>query len=339
MKLMSGVISDYLRRRKLLITLGYSLLMLSRPLMAVSSTFATVFASRMMDRLGNGLQATPREALIADVAPTHIRGACYGVRQALATAGSFFGGVCGFLAMWWTAKNYQQVFWIATIPAIISVVLLIFALKDPLAQKDVDPETHSPRKHPLHWADIPRLGRSYWKLIGVATVFMMARVSEAFLILLATGRFGLDPTYAPMILMTYNLTYSLTSYPIGAISDRYGRYPVMVLGFFTLILADIVLALAVDLTMVFLGIAIWGIQLGITQNAFTAKIADLVPEDLKGTGFGFFYLITAIASVVSGSIAGYVCHFYNESIMFGVSAVIALFALGLLSLIKTKKKA
>lgn len=337
MKLFSGIISDYLQRRKRLIVLGYALLALSRPLLAISSTFSTVFLARVMDRFGNGIQATPRDALIGDIAPPEHRGACFGLRQALGTAGSFVGGILGVIAMWWTANNYHQVFWLATIPAVLALVILIVSVKDPkLKDKEIDKETHQPKKHPIHLADLKRLGNNYWKLMIVVTVFMTARVSEAFLILHATQNHGLDPAYSSIILICYNLTYSLASYPVGALSDRFGRYPILFLGFVTLILSDLVLFFSFNIYMVFIGVSLWGVQLAITQNTFTAKIADLVPSDLKGTGFGFFYLISAVASILSGWIGGKIAHDFDEGAMFGVSSLIAILALIFLYAFKGK---
>ncbi len=327
-KVLSGVFSDYLQRRKVIMIWGFALATLARPILAVSSSFGAVFTSRVLDRIGNGVQSTPRDALVGDLSPASIKGECFGLRQSLATAGSFFGGVVGVLAMVLTNQNFHVVFWVATIPAVLGLIILVSLVKDPhLADHKV------PEKHPIRWSDIPRLGRSYWILMIVTAFFMLARVGEAMLILHAHQNFGLSGSYTPLVLMLYNGTNALSSYPIGRLSDRISRYSLLALGFATLIVADIFLSSATDLWVMLLGVAVWGIQIGITQSMFLALIADNVPEDLRGTGFGVFYLISALALVIAGSVGGTIAQVYNESVTFMVSGFVGVFALVVLAVL------
>ncbi len=336
-KVFSGVFSDYLRRRKAIMIWGFALATIARPLLAISSSFGAVFTARILDRVGNGVQSTPRDALVGDISPPEIKGTCYGLRQSLATAGSFFGGIVGVAAMLWTGQNFQMVFWIASIPAILALIILILAVKEP-EPKDADPKTHKIARHPIHWNDLPRLGRPYWLLMIVASVFMLARVGEAMLILHAHQNFGLSESYTPLILILYNGANSLASYPIGRLSDKIDRHIILGLGVVILIVADILLGWAPNLPTMMVGVAIWGIQIGITQSMFLALVADTVPDDLRGTGFGIFYLISAVSLVIAGTAGGTIAQHYTEHATFMASSVVGSVALVVLIFVAKKTK-
>lgn len=334
-KLLSGVASDYLRRRKAIMVVGYGLMVISRPVLAISNTFLVVLGARLMERLGNGIQATPRDALVGDVAPTERRGAAYGLMRSLGTAGSCFGAIVAIFAMWWTLENFRQVFWLATIPAILAYFILISFVKEP--ERNVHPKDHQ-KRHPIHFTDIPRLGKSYWILMIVVGIFILSRVSETILVLHAHDNYGLSSTYAPLVMIVFNLCYSLSSYPIGRLSDRIGRYGLMSAGISALICADVLLAFAPNIYVMFVGVMFWGVQWGISMSVFMAFIADTTPEDLRGTAFGFYYLISAVASVMAGIIAGTISHGYGLHMTFMVSSVIAILALLVLVLFLPRPK-
>ncbi len=335
MKAFSGVISDYFRRRKIIIWIGYALIALSKPLLALSNTFSVVFAARFFERIGNGVQATPRDALVGDIAPPERKGACYGLRLGLGTAGSFFGALLGWILMYTTSNDFRQVFWLAMIPAIIALVILSIFVKEP--EKNLHPVDHKPR-HPIHWDDLPRLGKPYWLLMIVVGIFMVAQLGEALMIIHAHQNFGLHQGDAPVILLVYNSTYSTSSYPIGLLSDRMSRYSLLACGFFVLILGDLLLATATTLSMALIAVALCGLQMGITQSMFMALVADTVPEDLRGTGFGIYYLISAISVVIAHSSTGHIADLYGESCAFAASLVIAIIALVVLLIVMPKKK-
>lgn len=334
-KLFSGVISDYFRRRKAIMVVGFALVTLSRPVLAISENFVAVFTARFLDRFGNGIQATPRDALVGDIAPSDIKGACFGLRQSLGTAGSFAGGLIGILAMMWTFNNFHQVFWIATIPAFLAFVILVIAVKEPkpvpLPEGEVEADTSRPKRHPIRMSDIKRLGKYYWFLIIIEGVFMLSRPTEAFLTLHAHQTFQLADTYIPAILLVYNLTYCLSSYPIGRLADRMNRYVLLMIGFAALIVADIVLAFAPNVWWLFGGVAIWGIQMGISQSIFLTLIDQSVPGDLRGTAFGIFYLTSAVAIILAGTGAGHIAQHFNDfGMTFLISGMVGSVALFLL---------
>lgn len=334
-KTFSGVISDYLRRRKMFVTLGYILITLSNPIIAIWASFHAVFISRIIARIGNGLQATPRDALVGDIAPAKSRGACYGLRVGLGIAGSFAGALIGWLFMHQSNNDYQQLFWLATIPAVVAVLIVLVFIKEP--KKNLHPRDHQPR-HPIHWADFPRLGRRYWYLMGVIAIFMIAQVGEPFMVLHAHLSFGLQEADAPIIFLLFNATYSASSFPVGILSDRMSRYHLLALGFIILIMSDLLLAMATNLTTVFIGIAVWGFQMGIHQSMFYALVADHSPDDLRGTAFSVYYLISGASIFLANTCGGIVAQVFGSSATYLFSFVIAVIALFFLLFIMPKKK-
>lgn len=331
-KLFSGVISDFLRRRKIVMFVGYALMVFSRPVLAFSSSAGIIFSSIFMERLGNGIQATPRDALVSDVAPPHRKGACYGLKRSMGTAGSLCGGLIGMAVMYLTGNHYQQVFLLATIPAIIAFLILVFFVKEP--KQNLQPLDHK-KRHPLHFNDVPRLGEKYWFLMVIAAIFMYARVGETFLVLHAHQNFGLTETYAPLVMIVYNASYALLTYPLAHLSDRMNRYLFLVFGIVVLMVADLFLWKGTSLTMIFIGVGLWGIQMGLSQSMFATLIADIVPHDIRGTGFGFFYLISSVFSVFAGISAGIIAHLNGEAVVFFFSGCVSLVSLLLMVLFIT----
>ncbi len=348
MKVFSGVISDYFRRRKMIMVIGFGMAMFSRPILAFSVTFFAVsmaytiiFVSRVLERIGNGMQSTPRDALVADLSPEDIKGECFGLRTTMTTAGSFIGAGLGILAMYWTANNYEQIFWMACIPPILAFVILAVLVKDSKLKPEEMEGTSKPKRHPLHLNDMKRLGKPFWLLMIVVTVFMLARVSESILSLHAHKTFSLPEQWVPMVVLIYNATNSLTAYPIGRFSDRIPRHYLLGVGCLCLVIADLLLALAPNLTIALIGVGVWGIQVGITQSMFLALIADYVPSDLRGTSFGLFYLFSAGSIMLAGIFGGMIADRFSISVMYIASGCIASLSIGILvvtyNLIKKKK--
>lgn len=341
MKMMSGVYSDYLRRRKFIIVLGYTFILLSRPIFAAFSTMQAVLFARILDRLGNGIQASPRDALVGDFAPKKIRGACYGMRVSLGTAGSFAGALLSLLLMFLHEDNFHVVFWLSTIPALVAVMIMIFAVKEPPKRPLPDDIIISKEKkvtrHPIHLKDIPRLGKKYWLVMIIVAIFMIAQLGEPILILHAHENFGLTGFWIPGVLLVFNSTYSSVSYPAGKLSDRIGRHNTLLIGFLALIFGDLFLATAETVWLVFLGIAFCGAQMAITQSIFMTIITDSVPEDLRGTGFGIYYLICALCALISNSGAGHISELYGQEVAFVISMGIASLALALLFVLKPRR--
>lgn len=331
-KLFSGGLSDWLGRRKPLILIGYGLAALTKPILPLAPTVAWVFAAHLVDRFGKGVRGAPRDALVADLTPAERRGAAYGLRQSIDTVGAFLGPLLAILFMALLDDDIRAVFWIAVIPAAISVVIILFFVRDaerPLASS----------KPKLHLRDAKRLSAAFWLLLTVSTVFTLARFSEAFLVLRAADA-GMQATFIPLVLVVMSIAYAASSYPAGVLSDRMSRGRIFAVGIVLLIAADTVLALSgSSLTLVLSGVALWGLHMGFTQGLLSAMVADRSPDELRGTAFGLFNLAGGLATLLASLIAGLVWEGIAPWAVFLTGAGFALLTLLLLPLIADQRRA
>ena len=295
-KLFSGWLSDRLGKRKVLAVVGYGLAALSKPLFALAVSPSFVLAARFADRVGKGIRGAPRDAMVGDMVPTGLRGAAYGLRQALDTVGAFAGPLLAVALMAALHDNFRLIFWLSLIPAAISVLVLVVAVREPAHAEVAD-------QSPLKLSAVKTLGGAYWTVVGVGAVLTLARFSEAFLILRAQN-VGLPLALTPLVLVVMNIVYSLSAYPLGALSDRVSRPLLLGIGFAILIAADIVLAVASNLPAVGAGVALWGLHMGTTQGLLAALIADEAPANLRATSFGVFNFVSGIALLLASVIAG-----------------------------------
>ena len=324
-KVFSGVVSDYFRKRKVIAVIGYGLAALTKPIFPLATTIGWVLGARFVDRIGKGIRGAPRDALVADIAPPHLRGAAYGLRQALDSVGAFVGPLLAVIFMLWFANDIKAVLWVAVIPAFLAVLLLIVAIHEP---KTPHPAA-VPQQH-LALIDVKRLPLRYWLVVALGAVFTLARFSEAFLILRAQD-LGLAIAYVPVIMIVMNLAYSLFAYPAGAASDRLSARKLLLIGLLILILADIILAMALAPWVAFVGAAFWGLHMALTQGLLAKLVADTSPAELRGTAFGFFNLISGGALLLASVIAGSLWNAFGASATFTAGASFAgLAALGLL---------
>ncbi len=325
-KVFSGYISDRLGRRKPLILLGYGLGALSKPFFAIATGPIPVLGARFADRIGKGLRGAPRDALVADVTPLEIRGRAYGLRQALDTVGAFLGPLAAIVLMFALADDMRAIFWIALIPAVISVLLVVFGVGE--AVKGTPGKVRAP---PLRMVDLKSFDRSFWTVVMIGVAFTLARFSESFLVLRANGE-GLPLAWTPLVLVVMNLVYSLGAYPAGAISDRANSALPLAAGLACLIAADMLLAFGNGMLAIFAGIALWGAHMALTQGILAKLVADASPEHLRGSGFGFFNLASGIAMLFASLLAGILWSAVGPQATFMTGALFALLALVLMRL-------
>lgn len=320
LKVFSGAISDYVGKRKGLALLGYGLGALSKPLFAIAPTAGVVFSARMIDRVGKGIRGAPRDALVADVTPPEIRGAAYGLRQALDTVGAFLGPLLAVLLMFIWANDFHAIFWVAVIPAVLSILLLGFGLQEPksaIAHK---------RSNPLKRENLKKLSAAYWWVVAIGSIFTLARFSEAFLVLRAQQME--IPLYTiPLVMVAMNLVYSLTAYPFGKLSDSMSHSKLLQWGLLVLILADIVLALSGHWSTLLIGVALWGIHMGMTQGLLAAMVAHTAPPELRGTAFGMFNLMSGLALLLASTGAGVLWETLGAASTFYAGAIICVVTL------------
>jgi len=319
-KIFSGYVSDRLRRRKPLILLGYGLAALSKPFFPLAEGMAMVLSARFADRIGKGIRGAPRDALIADVTPQAIRGRAYGLRQALDTVGAFVGPLLAVGLMFLLASDMRAVFWIAVIPAGLAVLLVLFGVKD-----QVGHDAEHAARIPIQFKDVTRFGKEFQTVLVIGTVFTLARFSEAFLILKASAD-GLPFALAPLVLVAMNIVYALGAYPAGTLSDHFSSSRLLIFGAVTLIAADLVLAFSSSLYGTFIGIALWGLHMAVTQGLFAKLVAHHSPQALRASAFGIFNLATGLALLFASIIAGVLWDYAGPAATFLIGASFATLA-------------
>ncbi len=330
-KVFSGVLSDYLGKRKALAVLGYALGALTKPLFAIAPTTGVVLTARILDRAGKGVRGAPRDALVADISPAGIRGAAFGLRQSLDTVGALLGPLLAVSLMLLWANDFRAVFWVALVPGVVAVALLVFGVHEP--------ERHVEEKHanPIRRDNLRRLNSTYWWIVGIGALFTLARFSEAFLVLRARQG-GIPVAYVPLVMAGMNLVYSISAYPFGRLSDRMKHGTLLSLGLIALVAADLVLATSDHWLSITIGVAFWGLHMGMTQGLLAIMVADTSPPDLRGTAFGFFNLVSGIAMLITSAAAGLLWNRFGAAFTFYTGAAFAALAMVGLALNSWRQK-
>lgn len=330
-KVFSGVISDYIGKRKGLAVLGYGLGALSKPLFALASTSGMIFSARMIDRVGKGIRGAPRDALVADVTPPEIRGAAYGLRQTLDTMGGFLGPLLavGLMLLW--SNDFRAVYWVAVVPAFLAVALLFCGLHEPRTP------VVTARTNPIKTENLKRLGVDCWWVIGLGGVFTLARFSEAFLVLRA-HEVNIPLALIPLVMVAMNIVFSFTAYPFGRLSDSTSHRRLLQMGLVVLIVADLVLALSHSWVGIIVGVALWGVHMGMTQGLLNTMIAHAAPADLRGTAFGLFSLLSGLGLLIASLGAGLLWDIWGSASTFFAGAMICVLTLILTRFVPEKSE-
>jgi MFS family permease len=333
-RMFSGVISDYCRKRKPILLFSSALIVLSRPLFMMSSSFMGFFLAKSLDRLGNGLHAAPREALVGDIASLHgSKGACYGLRQSLSTAGSFTGALIMITFFHSCDNRYFTFFLIATISPVIAFMILIWKVKEVPFSSSTPQE-----KLVFKVIHLKKLPATYWSVVMMASLFMLSNYSGAF-ILLHSEAIAQTQIIAPLVMIVQNMATTAVAYPMGYLSDKIGHTWILGLGFLVTALSGIVFAFSSTSLYILFGAFLWGIQVGMTQSLFMTRIAETTHTDIRGSAFGIYYALMGIMLFLSNSAIGYIAHHFSLSMGFLTSACIALFALCCLFLMNAWRKA
>lgn len=328
-RVFSGALSDRIGRRQIVAAFGYGLAALTKPVFPLAPTIGWLVAARLIDRVGKGVRGAPRDALIADLTPERLRGASYGLRQSLDTVGAMLAPLLVIVLMALSADDFVLVFWIAVAPAVLSVAVILLFVRDPAR-----PAGRVVRS-PLSRAELGRLGPRYWIILAIASIFTLARFSEAFLLLRAQS-VGLPLALAPAAMIVMNVAYALSAWPAGALSDRAGRPGLLYAGLAALILADLALAFGSTVGWIALGVALWGLHMGLTQGLLAALVADASPADLRGTAFGVFNLAAGVATLAASAIAGGLWDKAGPAGAFLAGAAFATLALVALALVRKR---
>ncbi|MFO1304409.1 MAG: MFS transporter [Burkholderiales bacterium] len=318
-KVFSGALSDWSRKRKPLVLAGYGIAALSKFVFPLVPSLAWVVGARFADRLGKGIRGAPRDALIADITPPAVRGRSFGLRQALDTVGAVIGPILALAGMAYFAGNFQAVLWIAVVPAVVCVLLIVFGVEEPArpAQRSDKPR--------WRFADARRLPRAFWIVVAIAAILTLARFSEAFLLLRAQGT-SLGTEHAPLVMVVMAIVYAISAYPAGAALDRGHGAALLASGLAALVAADLVLATSPSVAGALLGSALWGLHMGLTQGLLAALVAATAPEDWRGTAFGVFNLACGVALLVASTLAGWLWDSYGPAFTFYAGAAFTVVA-------------
>ena len=327
MKIFSGIISDFLMNRKLIFLIGAILLFIAKPLEAIATSYCPLFHAKILERIGNGLQSTPRDAIVGDWAPKEHKATCFGIRQSLAAFGAVIGSIVAAILFKTSGENFQFVFWMASIPSFLAICIIIAFVKEKKPNiKQSNRRRQKYRKVTLN--DIKSLGTEYWILIVIACTYMISKVSESIVILYVINALGLPKVVAPVCMIVYQIGNSLISLPIGIISDKLkSRENMFIVGIVMFLLSDALFILGANSIIMILALLLLGAYTGVTQSIFPAKIVEIVPADLKGTSIGIFNFVCAISLLAGGSLAGYIAETYSLRAAFTSSSAIATISL------------
>ncbi|MBP2292793.1 MFS transporter [Azospirillum rugosum] len=333
-KVFSGVVSDWVGRRKPLLLLGYGMAALTKPVFPLADSLGTVLLARFLDRIGKGVRGAPRDALVAEVTPVELRGAAFGLRQSMDTVGAFAGPALAMLLMLLSGGDVRLVFWVAVIPAMVAVAVIVVGVREP----DAEPSAEK-RRFPIRRSELRQLDGHYWGIVALASALTLARFSEAFLLLRAQS-VGVEDAYAPLVLIVMNIVYAASAYPLGRLADRLDRRTLLAVGVGLLVLADLVLAAAGSVWAVLAGSAAWGLHMGATQGLLAVFVADAAPKHLRGTAFGLYSLVTGLALLAASALAGALWTAAGPAATFLAGAGFSVLSLvGLLMLVPGKTEA
>lgn len=319
MRIVAGSISDIIQNRKVVLGVGYGLSALVKPLFALSSSVGFVVFIRSLDRITNGLQASPRDALIGDLVPKTKRGSSYGLSKSLKTAGSVTGAAIVVWIMTISGNNFRLLFLCAFIPAIIALVLFIFGIKEPKAVPLK--EITKPKQKPFNWRSVFELKKDYWHVIGMLGIYELAHFGESYLTF-RVREVGVNITYISMVMVLFNMGQFLSAFPIGALSDRFRRENILLLGFSFMLLANMCMIFGASPLFVYLGVFFWGAQMGTTQSVFVSMVSEKAPKHVRGTAFGIFYIVMGIDILIASKFAGVLWDRFGSIGAFRYSAVV-----------------
>ena len=329
-KLASGRLSDRSRKRKPWVLLGYGLAALSKPLFPIAQGAVELMGARFADRVGKGIRGAPRDAIIADETPPEIRGRAFGLRQALDTVGALIAPLAAVGLMILFMEDIRAVFWIAVIPAALSFLLALVAVKEPVT--NLAAATFQPLFRGFRELDKP-----VRRLLAVALLFSLARFSEGFLILRALD-VGVSAVLSPLALVVFNVGFLALAYPAGALSDRMSPRSILMAGMGVLVAADLILAQEIGVAGLIVGILLWGAHMALTQGVFARMIADIAPDHLRATSFGAFYFVSGIGTLLASLAAGFIWDRDGAATTFIAGAGAAAVALAMLSLLQTDRR-
>jgi MFS family permease len=318
LKLFSGWITDRLGKYKLLMLIGYGLSNMTKPLFALSATWSQVLMVRFSDRIGKGIRTSPRDVLIADSTTKEERGKAFGFRRAMDALGAALGPLVAFGILAIYKGNYRLVFWLSVIPGLLAVFLIIIFLKEKNQSQNEKPAV-------LPKIGFKNLNRRFMMFSLVSTLFTVGNFSDAFLALRAQD-VGMLPALIPLAFFAFNLSSSIFSIPIGMLSDRIGRRPVLIAGFFIFAVLYLGFGVVKSVSWIWLLFVLYGLYYAFTEGIQKAYIADIVPVGQRGTAMGTYNAMTGFAALPASILAGFLWQTFGPVVAFTTSSGFAVVA-------------
>ncbi|MFH1862973.1 MAG: MFS transporter [bacterium] len=318
LKVFSGRWSDKWKKRKAPTLLGYAISGFARPLMAVTSAFWHLFSLRLLDRVGKGIRSAPRDALIADIVAPEARGYAFGLQRAMDHLGAVLGPLIAAAILYFAPENLRLVFALAAIPVLGALLVLIFFVQE---KKQSTPQVAAQQK--------VRLQPAFWKYLGCVFLFSLGNSSDAFLLLRAQD-VGISLTAIPILWSAFHIVKAAVSVPGGKLSDRWGRRPVLLLGWFWYALVYLGFAFAGAELHIWGLFLLYGLYFGLTEGVERAFVADLVGAGPRGYAFGWFHLTIGVAAIPASLIFGAIWSYWGAQAAFIAGAGIAFLAMALL---------
>jgi MFS family permease len=337
-RILSGVISDYLRKRKPVLLVAYLMTCISRPFFPLAGTVVWAYVGKVLDRIANGLQASPREALIGDVTPKDRKGAAYGLRQSMGVLGSLIGAIVVIGLMRYSDNDYSFVFWVASVPPVLALLGVYFFIEEPPFLSNPEKEAKAKQKLTLlqQLKEIRQLDFVFWSLLLVGGIFMLSNYNGVYRLLVAE-KSGFATSDVSLIMVIQNLGIMLAAFPIGRLSDKLDRRALLACGMLLAIASNLCFILLDGVTGIVAGTLLWGLQMGSTQSILLSMVAHSAPKHLRGSAFGIYYLVVAFALCIANIMTGYFFHYYGYHAAFQLSAILATVSLLMIPLIKVKK--
>ncbi|MBI4598201.1 MAG: MFS transporter [Candidatus Omnitrophica bacterium] len=313
-KLLSGVWSDRVRNRSRLVFLGYSLSSCSRPLVAAATSASHILCIRLTDRAGKGVRTSPRDAMIADAVAPSVRGKAFGFHRSMDHAGAVIGPLLATALLTWWVHDLRVVFWLASLPGLLAVGLIAWKVREPA------PERRALATPPaLSWAWPSGALRRY---LLILFIFTLGNSTDAFLLLRAAG-LGVPTAQLPLLWVVFHIVKMVSSMPLGAQSDRFGRRRVILAGWGVYALVYLGFAAATQPWHVWALFALYGVFYGCTEGTERALLADLSTPSMRGAAFGWYHGITGIGLLPASLLFGALWQHAGPQAAFSVGAVLA----------------
>ncbi|MDR2645674.1 MAG: MFS transporter [Holosporaceae bacterium] len=339
MRIFSGPVSDFLRERKMILYVGCFITLFARSLLSFAGSWWMILFVQSSERLGNGIQATPRDALIADLSPSEFRGRAFGFSRSLKTVGSFLGTLIAIQIMLFTSGNYRIVFGCAVIPVIVA----IFCLSNVKTHREISglPQKKEKCENPFKKKYLKSLDKVFWKIILLALVCEMGHFSEHLFPIYANE--FLSTNISGSVSMFVSMGQVALCFPIGILADKYGKGKLIAVCIVLMILANIFFisarfVSALPIANVYLGAFLWGGQMTASQGLYLSLICERVDFHLRATAMGIYSLMLGIAYLTASFICGSIWDKWGSSYAFLYSMSFSIFALSLLNILLPRKQ-